>query len=193
MKEEIWKHISGLPLGYEVSSLGNARINYDTYTEEIPIKMYNKTPTINVCGKQIKIHRAVAEAFLPNEDNKSWVNHKDGDNTNNCVDNLEWITQNNKMDNAYKSGSFKGITVKCLEDNLIFMTITSAEAFYSIPKYAIEESANTGDVCFGLHFSYVDSLENCDDIICLNKSDYILLSKKLSSTDEIRKLTPKID
>lgn len=42
--------------------------------------------------KDFKIHRLVAVAFLPNTDNKPFVNHKDFDVTNNNIDNLEWCT-----------------------------------------------------------------------------------------------------
>ena len=40
--------------------------------------------------KNYKIHRLVAEAYLPNPDNLPQINHKDENKTNNCLQNLEW-------------------------------------------------------------------------------------------------------
>lgn len=43
-------------------------------------------------GRKKKIHRLVAEAFIPNPDNLPSINHKDENRTNNRADNLEWCT-----------------------------------------------------------------------------------------------------
>lgn len=47
---------------------------------------------INGKTKQMSIHRLVAKAFVPNPFKKEYVNHKNGDTTNNCEWNLEWST-----------------------------------------------------------------------------------------------------
>lgn len=58
-------------------------------------------------GKTVRLHRAVATAFIPNPDNLPEVNHIDGNKLHNHVSNLEWTTHKRNMEHAYATGLAK--------------------------------------------------------------------------------------
>lgn len=55
-------------------------------------------------GGKHHIYRLIANAFIPNHDNKPQVNHKDGNKHNNNIDNLEWVTASENMQHAVDTG-----------------------------------------------------------------------------------------
>ena len=84
---EMWKPIKDLP-GYSVSNEG--RVRKDS-TGQIMVLSKNSGYCRIAISKHV--HRLVAEAFIekPSEE-KCWVDHIDGDRSNNNVSNLRWVT-----------------------------------------------------------------------------------------------------
>lgn len=99
--EEIWKPVVGYEGYYEVSNLGNVRsLNYNKTGKTATLrqgKLTNGRLQVVLCfnGKQTHklVHRLVAEAFIPNPENKPNIDHIDTDASNNRVENLRWCTQ----------------------------------------------------------------------------------------------------
>lgn len=60
-------------------------------------------------NKQCLSHRLVASTFIDKPDGKNYINHKDGNKTNNKVDNLEWCTRSENTIHSYENGLQKTI------------------------------------------------------------------------------------
>ncbi len=68
---------------------------------------YSGYKTVWIAGKHRKLHRLVAQAFIPNAEGKPSVNHKDGNPGNNTAENLEWVTARENSEHAIKTGLLK--------------------------------------------------------------------------------------
>lgn len=62
------------------------------------------TLTRNGVQTNVLVHRVLAEAFIPNPENKKYVNHIDGNKSNNDLSNLEWCTSRENCLHAYATG-----------------------------------------------------------------------------------------
>ena len=63
--------------------------------------------------KSLQIHRLIAQAYIPNPENKPDINHKDGNPLNNEVNNLEWCTKSENIQHAINNGLIDNFTDKC--------------------------------------------------------------------------------
>lgn len=90
---EVWRDIPSLA-NYQASSLGNIRHKGHASRR---LQLNNSGYLyvgVRVNGRFVnfRVHRLVAETFLPKIDGKNHINHIDGNKTNNSIDNLEWCT-----------------------------------------------------------------------------------------------------
>ena len=115
---EKWLDIKGYEGLYQVSNLGEVksleRFRKNHTKNQIVEEKIRKTRKDvqgyllldlykNNVPKTIRVHRLVAEAFIPNIDNKETVNHIDGDKSNNAVENLEWSSFKEQNVHFYKN------------------------------------------------------------------------------------------
>mgnify|MGYP003516325525 CR=1 FL=1 len=113
---EIWKELVGNRETYLISNFGNVktkpRNGRQHFIKSHPIKIQTKENgyqrvvlSLDKNGsKYYYVHRLVAMLFIPNPNKLSFVNHKDGNKTNNCVDNLEWCTRSENEKHAWRIG-----------------------------------------------------------------------------------------
>lgn len=123
MEGELWKDIDGFK-GYQISNKGRVRSfhkfkagkyqDYDTLVDEPHILDTDNSDDGNGYRKVMlrrngksncrKIHRLVAEAFVPNPHGYDTVDHISNDKSDNTTDNLRWLPRRKNVQKAYKDG-----------------------------------------------------------------------------------------
>jgi len=149
-------------VGYYVSSLGR-------FKNKKGIIMKNYKPHhsgyiyLRVNIQKYALHRLVAQTFIPNLENKPFVNHIDGNKINNSVINLEWCTCSENNLHNHKIGLSKGHTRKIIQYDLEMNEIKKFDKIldaskelnicYSSIKAVLCKKQNTAG---GFIFKYLD-------------------------------------
>lgn len=145
--EEIWKDIEEFDGLYQVSNYGRVKsvvVDGNAFRSEerilkthedkkgyLRVKFYYKSKAYTR-----KVHRLVAQAFIPNHKNLPQVNHKDEVKTNNFVDNLEWCdnkyncnygTKGHRAGLSNKNQKSTSVPVFCVEKNKTYKSVSEAE------------------------------------------------------------------
>ena len=164
---EVWKDVKGFEELYKVSNMGRMKklghINRQGVKRKERIMKSSLSASgykqVGICknGKYYvkRVHRLVAQAFIPNPNNYPIINHKDEVRTNNKVSNLEWCTV--EYNNNYGTRNIKGSITKTnglrckkvaqldKKGNLIKIWISSADA----GRHGYNQS-DVSACCYGL-------------------------------------------
>lgn len=114
--EEVWRDVEGYEGLYQISNMGQLRhlgsIRYPGVRIIKPVVhegYYRWCLSKNHRLSSRLLHRLVAQAFIPNPENKATVNHINGNKTDNRVENLEWMTFVENVKHGWKTGLIKGV------------------------------------------------------------------------------------
>lgn len=102
-----------------------------------------------------RIHRLVAETYIPNPNNYETVDHIDNNKSNNCINNLQWM---NRIDNNSKECPEQTpIRIRCIENGEEFESMMDCERKIGIPNSNLSKHLRGLRGCVnGLHFERID-------------------------------------
>ena len=187
MKEE-WRSIEGYEGLYEVSNFGrvkslaimwqNGRVREERILKEnLHFGYAHVTLCKNGTQKQWRVHRLVAIAFIPNPENKPFIDHINTVRNDNRVENLRWVTRQENYDNpisqkAQKESVARHVFQYDLEGNLlnIFTSITEASSKTGVRISAIQQSCSGYMMTAkGYIWRYKEDADTIMDIVKQNK------------------------
>ena len=146
---EEWKTIEEFPT-YSISSFGNVT---GSTKQNLSKRMRDNYYRINLLNgtlqKTFLIHRLVACHFIPNPENKPYVNHKDGNKLNNNVTNLEWSTAAENNKHAYDSKLRKAFEQSVLQYSLNDELIQQHDSIQIAAEVTNTSVGNITSVCRG--------------------------------------------
>lgn len=178
---DVWRDVIGYEGKYQVNTKGEIRsLNYGRMNKICLLKPYlgNRGYLSVVLSKGNKtkikmVHKLVAESFIPNGDNKPFIDHINNIKTDNRVENLRWVTHKENMRNPLTRKRFSESAKKrpisenalknwqkriyCKELNKTFDSITQASKELNIPISCIcRVCSGNRPHTRGYHFEYVN-------------------------------------
>lgn len=179
---EVWKKTNSCPSFYEVSNLGNVRslsrviiggcrakgvkAEHLKSGKQHSIVVNDRGYCVVRIGKKNKyLHRLIAEAFIPNPENKPQVNHINGVKTDNRIVNLEWATSRENVIHAHKTGLSKPRIISKEERKLIrernykkVINTVTGKVYNSMTEAADENNISLSQLSQKLNGIYVNNL-----------------------------------
>lgn len=164
---EVYKDIEGYEGLYQISDQGNLKsLNYHRSGKDKTLKpAKNQKGYLYVClckeGKHKihKIHRLVAQTFIPNPNNYLEVNHKDENPANDCVNNLEWCDRKyncNYGTRNQRSALSRSKQVMCVETGVVYPSLSEAARQLGFAKSNIVNVCNGRlKQAYGFNWKYV--------------------------------------
>lgn len=142
---EVWKEVLGYEDLYEVSNLGKVRtkVGKTTHSDRHGSRVWkqrilkqktdkNGYKRVNLwknkMSKTFLVHRLVAIAFLDAVDGKNYINHKDGNPSNNYLENLEWCTHKENLMHAFENELNKS------PDQIVLFNSNTKESVWFLSK-----------------------------------------------------------
>lgn len=179
MKNEVWKDIPNYIGLYQINNYGNVKSLKRLEKSGNKIRKRNEKTLKQRAthgykyvilskeskAKTFRVHRLVAEIFIPNPNNYPQVNHKDGNKANNSVDNLEWCTCEYNIKEAYRLNLCKTIKINQFDINGKY--IKTWNSSYEIKRNLnLDASAitkcckNKRKICGGYRWRYAEIEKN---------------------------------